>query len=165
MTRAVESLAGGDYPAHEVVVVDDGSTDGTGEIVESLDLPRVRVLRQPNARQGSGAQRRSGGRARERSSSRSTPTRCSRTTLRRVVEPFGDPAVGAAAGNTKVGNRRGLLGRWQHIDYVTGFNLDRRLYDVFRCMPTVPGAVGAFRRQAIDAAGGFSSALWRRTPT
>ena len=79
-------------------------------------------------------------------------------TLRRVVEPFGDPAVGAVAGNTKVGNRRGLLGRWQHIDYVTGFNLDRRLYDVFRCMPTVPGAVGAFRRQAIDAAGGFSSA-------
>ena len=37
--RAVRSLAGGDYPAHEVVVVDDGSVDGTGEIVEGLDLP------------------------------------------------------------------------------------------------------------------------------
>ena len=35
-------------------------------------------------------------------------------------------------GNTKVGNRRGLLGRWQHIEYVIGFNLDRRMFDVLR---------------------------------
>ena len=52
-------------------------------------------------------------------------------------------------GNAKVGNRRGLLGRWQHIEYVMGFNLDRRLYDVVECMPTVPGAIGAFRRPAL----------------
>jgi cellulose synthase/poly-beta-1,6-N-acetylglucosamine synthase-like glycosyltransferase len=58
------------------------------------------------------------------------------------------------SGNTKVGNRRGLLGRWQHVEYVLGFNLDRRLYDVLRCMPTVPGAIGAFRRQALAQVGG-----------
>ena len=55
-------------------------------------------------------------------------------------------------------NRRRLLGRWQHIEYVIGFNLDRRLYDVLQCMPTVPGAVGAFRREALDDVGGFSGA-------
>jgi cellulose synthase/poly-beta-1,6-N-acetylglucosamine synthase-like glycosyltransferase len=79
-------------------------------------------------------------------------------TLRAVVQPLADDAVGAVAGNTKVGNRRGLLGRWQHIEYVMGFNLDRRLYDVLRCMPTVPGAIGAFRRTAIVDVGGISSA-------
>jgi cellulose synthase/poly-beta-1,6-N-acetylglucosamine synthase-like glycosyltransferase len=57
-----------------------------------------------------------------------------------------------------VGNREGLLGRWQHIEYVMGFNLDRRLYDVLRCMPTVPGAIGCFRRDALRDAGGFSGA-------
>ena len=31
-----------------------------------------------------------------------------------------------------------------------GFNLDRRMYEVLRCMPTVPGAIGAFRRAALD---------------
>jgi len=67
---------------------------------------------------------------------------------------FGDPEVGAVSGNAKVGNRGGLLGRWQHIEYVIGFNLDRRLYDVLQCMPTVPGAIGAFRRDAVLAAGG-----------
>jgi cellulose synthase/poly-beta-1,6-N-acetylglucosamine synthase-like glycosyltransferase len=62
------------------------------------------------------------------------------------------------SGNTKVANRRRMLGRWQHIEYVMGFNLDRRMYEVLDCMPTVPGAIGAFRRSALLAVGGFSSA-------
>jgi cellulose synthase/poly-beta-1,6-N-acetylglucosamine synthase-like glycosyltransferase len=78
--------------------------------------------------------------------------------LRRLVQPLHDPTVGAVSGNTKVGNRRGLLGRWQHIEYVTGFNLDRRMYEVLQCTPTVPGAIGAFRREALDEVGGVSGA-------
>jgi cellulose synthase/poly-beta-1,6-N-acetylglucosamine synthase-like glycosyltransferase len=57
----------------------------------------------------------------------------------------------------KVGNRRGILGRWQHIEYVIGFNLDRRLYDVLGCIPTIPGALGAFRRRALVDVGGLST--------
>jgi cellulose synthase/poly-beta-1,6-N-acetylglucosamine synthase-like glycosyltransferase len=72
------------------------------------------------------------------------------------VAPFADPEVGAVSGNTKVGNRGGLLGRWQHIEYVIGFNLDRRMFDVLRCMPTVPGAIGAFRREVLEMVGGVS---------
>jgi cellulose synthase/poly-beta-1,6-N-acetylglucosamine synthase-like glycosyltransferase len=77
--------------------------------------------------------------------------------LRRVVAPLAAPRAGAVSGNTKVGNRGGLLGRWQHIEYVIGFNLDRRLFDVLRCMPTVPGAIGAFRREALAEVGEVSS--------
>lgn len=155
--RAVRSLAGGDYPSHEVIVVDDGSDDGTAELVAGLALPRVRVVRQPNSGKATALNAGLALASGEIVVTVDADTVFERDTLRRLVEPFADPEVGAAAGNTKVGNRRGLLGRWQHIDYVTGFNLDRRLYDVLRCMPTVPGAVGAFRREAIDAAGGFSS--------
>jgi cellulose synthase/poly-beta-1,6-N-acetylglucosamine synthase-like glycosyltransferase len=60
------------------------------------------------------------------------------------------------AGNTKVGNRSGLLGRWQHIEYVMGFNLDRRMYEQLQCTPTVPGAIGAFRRSVLVQLGGVS---------
>jgi hypothetical protein len=35
-------------------------------------------------------------------------------TVANLVQPFTDPAVGAVSGNAKVGNRSGLLGRWQH---------------------------------------------------
>ena len=70
-------------------------------------------------------------------------------------------------GNAKVANRRGLIGRWQHIEYVIGFNVDRRVYDVLalhadRC----PGAVGAFRRDgAARASAGSATTRWPRTPT
>jgi cellulose synthase/poly-beta-1,6-N-acetylglucosamine synthase-like glycosyltransferase len=77
-------------------------------------------------------------------------------TVRELVQPFGDPRVGAVAGNAKVGNRDSLIGAWQHIEYVMGFNLDRRMYDILRCMPTIPGAVGAFRRSALERVGGMS---------
>ena len=43
-----------------------------------------------------------------------------------------------------------------------GFNLDRRLYDVLQCMPTVPGAIGAFRRSALEQVGGVSVGHARR---
>jgi cellulose synthase/poly-beta-1,6-N-acetylglucosamine synthase-like glycosyltransferase len=46
-----------------------------------------------------------------------------------------------------------VLGRWQHIEYVIGFNLDRRMYDVLQATPTVPGAVGAFRRDVLSEVG------------
>jgi cellulose synthase/poly-beta-1,6-N-acetylglucosamine synthase-like glycosyltransferase len=75
-------------------------------------------------------------------------------TLSELVRPFADGDVAAVSGNTKVGNRRGLLGRWQHIEYVIGFNLDRRMYEVLQCTPTVPGAVGAFRRETLVEIGG-----------
>src|SRR5260221_9325732 len=65
--------------------------------------------------------------------------------------------VGAVSGNTKVVNRHGLLGRWQHLEYTMGFNLDRRMYDTLGCMPTVPGAIGAFRAASLADVGVFSA--------
>jgi cellulose synthase/poly-beta-1,6-N-acetylglucosamine synthase-like glycosyltransferase len=38
-----------------------------------------------------------------------------------------------------------------------GFNLDRRMYEVLQCTPTVPGAIGAFRRSVLTEVGGVSS--------
>jgi peptidoglycan-N-acetylglucosamine deacetylase len=78
-------------------------------------------------------------------------------TIGRLVQPFADPTVGAVAGNLKVGNRGRAVTRWQHIEYVIGFNLERRCYDALGCIPTVPGAVGAFRRSALAGAGGMSA--------
>jgi cellulose synthase/poly-beta-1,6-N-acetylglucosamine synthase-like glycosyltransferase/peptidoglycan/xylan/chitin deacetylase (PgdA/CDA1 family) len=155
--QAVRSLASSDYPEFEVVVVDDGSTDGTGDLVDALGLERVGVIREPNRGKAEALNTAVAAARYDLIAAVDADTVFEPGTLAALVRPFADERVGAVAGNTKVGNRRSLLGLWQHLDYVTGFNLDRRLYDVLGCMPTVPGAVGAFRRSALREAGGFSS--------
>ncbi|MCO8272493.1 bifunctional polysaccharide deacetylase/glycosyltransferase family 2 protein [Actinoplanes sp. TRM 88003] len=153
---AVQSLAGGDYPHIEVVVVDDGSTDGTAALVEQMRLPNVRVVRVPN---GGKSNALNTGIALARHDLIVTvdgDTIFEPDSIRKLVQPFADPTVGAIAGNVKVGNREKMVAAWQHIEYVIGFNLDRRLYEVLGIMPTVPGAIGAFRREALAQVGGIS---------
>ena len=156
--RAVRSLAASEHPDFEVIVVDDGSTDGTADIVERLNLPRVSVIRQPNGGKPSALNRGLAAAHHDAIVMVDGDTVFEPETITRLVQPLRDPEVGAVSGNTKVGNRRGLIGRWQHIEYVMGFNLDRRLYDQLQCMPTVPGAAGAFRRRALEDIGGISGA-------
>ena len=155
--RTVESLESSDYPELEIIVVDDGSTDGTGEAVEALGLPRTTVVRQDNAGKPAALNT---GLARSRHPvvvMLDGDTFFEPDTVRWLVAPMAaDATIGGVSGNTKVGNRRGLLGLWQHIEYVIGFNLDRRMCDELHCIPTVPGAAGAFRREALAAVGGVS---------
>ena len=60
------------------------------------------------------------------------------------------------AGNARVADRRSLIARWQHIEYVIGFNIDRRVQDAWGVITTVPGAIGAYRRVALTGVGGVS---------
>ncbi len=154
--RSVRSLAQSDYSDLEVIVVDDGSEDRTAEIVKGLGLERVRLVVQPNAGKAAALNRGVAAARHELVVTVDADTVFERQTVRRLVQPLHDERVGAVSGNTKVSNRRRLLGRWQHIEYVMGFNLDRRMYEVLDCMPTVPGAIGAFRRAALAEVGGFS---------
>ncbi|WP_200902580.1 glycosyltransferase, partial [Protofrankia coriariae] len=152
----VRSMVANDYLDLEVIVVDDGSSDGTADIVEQLGLPGVLVVRQANQGKPAALNHGIAVASADVLVLVDGDTVFEPDTVHHAVQPLRDPAVGAVAGNTKVGNRRGLLGRWQHIEYVQGFNLDRRMYDVLQCMPTVPGAIGAFRREALESVGGVS---------
>jgi cellulose synthase/poly-beta-1,6-N-acetylglucosamine synthase-like glycosyltransferase/peptidoglycan/xylan/chitin deacetylase (PgdA/CDA1 family) len=156
IAQAVRSLDASDYPDLELIVVDDGSTDDTAAIVEALGLQRVRLIRRANGGKAAALTTGIAATDAEVVVMVDGDTAFEPQTVRRLVQPFADPAVAAVAGNTKVGNRPGLLGRWQHIEYVMGFNLDRRMYEVLQCTPTVPGAIGAFRREVIVALGGVS---------
>jgi cellulose synthase/poly-beta-1,6-N-acetylglucosamine synthase-like glycosyltransferase len=141
----------------EVIVVDDGSSDGTAAIARSLRIPYVRVISQPNSGKPGALNR---GIAEARSDILilvDGDTIFQADTIGRLIAPLAAADVGAVSGNTKVGNRRGFLGGWQHLEYIMGFNLDRRLFDLLGTIPTVPGAIGAFRRAALATVGGVST--------
>jgi cellulose synthase/poly-beta-1,6-N-acetylglucosamine synthase-like glycosyltransferase/peptidoglycan/xylan/chitin deacetylase (PgdA/CDA1 family) len=154
VTSLVDTWYGGPL---EVIVVDDGSTDATARIAARLGYPEVRVIRQGNAGKPAALNRGIAAARYDLLVLVDGDTVFQPDTLTYLVDRFRDPGVGAVSGNTKVGNRTGILGRLQHLEYVVGFNLDRRMFDMLAVMPTVPGAVGAFRRGALAAAGWLSS--------
>ncbi|MFG3347037.1 bifunctional polysaccharide deacetylase/glycosyltransferase family 2 protein [Streptomyces sp. NPDC048018] len=153
--NTVRSLMTSEHPI-EIVVIDDGSSDGTARIVEDMRLPNVRVVRQLNAGKPAALNRGVANARHDLIVMMDGDTVFEPSTVGELVQPFADPRVGAVAGNAKVGNKDSMIGAWQHIEYVMGFNLDRRMYDMLRCMPTIPGAVGAFRRTALERVGGMS---------
>ena len=61
IAEAIESVLGQSWPRVELIVVDDGSTDGTAAAVEGYAEEDVRLIRQPNA--GPAAARNAGIRA------------------------------------------------------------------------------------------------------
>ena len=145
------------YANLEVIVVDDGSTDATAAVVAAryAHEPRVRLLTVAN-----------GGKARAVNTalraSRGTvivaldaDTQFEPDTLPRLVRWFTDPKVGAVAGNAKVGNRINLITCWQALEYITAQNLERRALAALGAITVVPGAVGAWRREALEQLGGF----------
>jgi cellulose synthase/poly-beta-1,6-N-acetylglucosamine synthase-like glycosyltransferase len=158
IAATVRSMVASRYRGRiEVIVVDDGSSDGTAAIARNLGIPYVHVISQPNSGKPGALNR---GIAEARSDILvlvDGDTIFQADTLGRLIAPLAAADVGAVSGNTKVGNRRGFLGGWQHLEYVMGFNLDRRLFDMLGTIPTVPGAIGAFRRAALAAVGGVST--------
>ncbi len=155
---SVGHILASDYPNLEVVVIDDGSTDGTAELVTEhyRNNPRVKLLTIPN---GGKATALNCGLKEARGSVVvvvDADTHFEMDAISKLVRWFEDPAVAAVAGNAKVGNRVNVITRWQALEYVTSQNLERRALAALGCITVVPGAIGAWRREAIEQLGGFS---------
>ncbi len=76
--------------------------------------------------------------------------------IEKLVRHFADERAGAVSGNAKVGNKHNWLTRFQSIEYIFGFNLDRLAWDLVNAITVVPGAVGAWRKTLVQKLGGFS---------
>jgi cellulose synthase/poly-beta-1,6-N-acetylglucosamine synthase-like glycosyltransferase/peptidoglycan/xylan/chitin deacetylase (PgdA/CDA1 family)/spore germination protein YaaH len=142
----------------EVLVIDDGSQDDTSAAVERIAStdPRVRLIQQPNRGKASALGNGLSHASHELLVFLDADTHFEPETIPALLRPFVKPLVGAVSGNARVGNLRSFIARCQSLEYICGFNLDRRAYTEWNCITVVPGAISAFRKSAIKAAGGFS---------
>jgi len=179
---SVESLLNRDYPNFEVIFVDDGSTDQTYERVSEAFAgdPRVKVFSKPNGGKASALNFGIAQSAAEYVVCIDADTKLKSDAVSRLMEHFrprlkgpggedgdrknvvnldmpGLGLVGAVAGNVKVGNKVNLLTRWQSIEYISSQNFDRKAFAYLNAITVVPGAIGAFRKKAIEEAGGFTT--------
>jgi peptidoglycan/xylan/chitin deacetylase (PgdA/CDA1 family)/spore germination protein YaaH/GT2 family glycosyltransferase len=151
--RVLES----DYRQLQIIVADDGSKDLTSAIVREAfaSNPRVELLTLVNGGKAAALNRALKDARGGVIVALDADTQFERETISRLVRWFADPAIGAVAGNAKVGNRVNLVTRWQGVEYVTAQNLERRALTRLDAIMVVPGAVGAWRREALDDVGGY----------
>jgi cellulose synthase/poly-beta-1,6-N-acetylglucosamine synthase-like glycosyltransferase len=157
IVRTIQSVLDNGYPDLEVVVVDDGSKDATLDVLTAAFEAdaRVHIRTQPNR----GKARALNHAIREAHHNilvaLDADTILRSGTIEKLARHFQDEKVGAVSGNARVGNRRPWITRFQSIEYICGFNLDRRALDLLNAITVVPGAVGAWRKDLIEQAGGF----------
>ena len=156
IAQTVQSILAGDYPVQEVVVVDDGSQDATGRVVAEAfgDDLRVRLISQENTGKSGALNRGMEVADTELLVTVDADTQLAPDAIGKLIRHFEDPRIGAVAGNVQVGNVYNAVTTWQSIEYTTSQNMDRRAYGLLNCITVVPGAIGAWRKSAIEEVGG-----------
>lgn len=153
--NTLNSILKSDYKNFEIIIVDDGSTDYTVKVIKENfgSNPRTLLITKDNGGKSSAINRGLIEARGEIIVSLDADTLISQNAISVLIPHFTDPSVAAVSGNIKVGNIGNLWTVWQHIEYVTGFNLERRAFSMFNCITVVPGAIGAWRKDAITQCG------------
>ena len=146
-----------DYPAYEIVLIDDGSTDNTASIIREM-TDQYKKIRGVFLKQNSGkADALNAGCLVSRGElvlSIDADSLLDKDCLKWMAMHFAlYPRVGAVTGNPRVLNRTTLLGKIQTGEYATIVGLIKRSQRLLGKVLTVSGVIAAFRKQALVSIG------------
>ncbi len=160
IVRTVRSVLHSDYSNLHIIVIDDGSSDDTFEVAREaytseIGTGHVNVLTKANGGKAAALNFALDQMDEEFYVGIDADTVIAADAISKLIPHFGDPTIGAVAGNAKVGNRVNLWTRWQALEYITSQNFERRALDLFNVVTVVPGAIGAWRTAPVKKAGGY----------
>ena len=174
--NSLHNLLQCDYPFFEIIFVDDGSTDDTYKNVKEAfaNNPLVKVFTKQNGGKASALNYGIGHSHVDYVVCIDADTKLAPNAVSMLMRNFfkkeniGIPSflnknaqnaseVAAVAGIVKVGNEVNLLTIWQSIEYISSQNFDRRGFAYCNAITVIPGAIGAFKKDALIEAGGFTT--------
>jgi len=165
--RTIQSVIANKYPYKEIIIINDGSTDGSRELVDKFIAKykkthkRAHVVQHYIENGGKGRALNYGIKKSKGSIilTMDADSALAPDALTNLVEHFRDPRVAAVVGQVRVGNIRGrLIGRMQQLEYLFGFYF-KRAHCVMGAEYIYGGACAAFRRaKTFDYFGMFDEA-------
>jgi len=145
------------YPNYEIIAINDGSTDNTGELLDKL-AGKTKQLRIIHLKNNQGKAK---GLTLAALSAQSEFLVCIDGDV--ILDPWAihwmvwhlvtSPRVGAVTGNPRIRNRTTLLGKVQVGEFSSIIGMIKRAQRVYGRVFTVSGAVAAFRRSALQQVG------------
>jgi biofilm PGA synthesis N-glycosyltransferase PgaC len=160
VAETIEQLLKQEYPEFEVLAINDGSTDRTGEILDALaqNSERMRVIHHAE-NQGKAMALNTGALF-----SRHEYLMCIDSDA--LLEPHaatwmmwhfqGTPRVGAVTGSPRIRNRSSLFGRIQIGEFSSMVGLIKRAQRTYGKLFTISGVVAGFRKIALHQVGYWS---------
>ena len=147
------------YDNYEVLLINDGSRDNTAQMIDDWAArePKIRALHQEN--QGKATALNHG-----IEYARGEILVCidgdavlDYDAIAYMVKAMKDqPNVGAVTGNPRVRTRTTVIGQLQVTEFSSIIGLTKRAQSIYGTIFTISGVIGAFRKTAMQAIGGWS---------
>lgn len=155
--ECIEAVLALEYPADrlDIVVIDDGSTDGTFAEAAQFRDSGVRVLRRTNGGKHAALNMALACTSNPYVVTVDADSRPEPAALEQTIACLvADADLGALSAAVLPENDGGLLGGLQRLEYAVS-NTNRRAYSAFEAVPVVPGCFGAYRRKALESVWGL----------
>lgn len=147
------------YPRMEIIVVDDGSTDGMARVATEFADRHEGVKVLANSSRGGKSSALNFALPFTRAEiivCVDADSHLGPNAIWELVQPFADPEVGAVSAAVMVRNALScLVTRLQALEYLRSIFLGRIFADRMETLGIVSGAFGAYRREALIRAGGW----------